>query len=63
VDPGHGDYHAAYEKMGSPRYPTPSQIQQLVNSSALPPAEEETVKNGTLTLTLPSYGLALIEIQ
>jgi xylan 1,4-beta-xylosidase len=62
VDPSHGDYHAAYEKMGSPRYPTQTEIQQLVSASVLPPSEEHPLNNGSLTLTLPSYGLALIEI-
>jgi xylan 1,4-beta-xylosidase len=62
VDPSHGDYHAAYEKMGSPRYPTQTEIQQLVSASVLPPSEEHPLNNGSLTLTLPSYALALIEI-
>jgi xylan 1,4-beta-xylosidase len=62
VDPAHGDYHAAYEKMGSPNYPTQTQIQQLVRASVLPPPEMHPLSNGSLTFTLPSYGLALIEI-
>ena len=63
VDTSHGDYHATYEKMGSPRYPTQAQIQQLVNASVLPPPQERTLTNGSLNVTLPSYGLALIQIQ
>jgi xylan 1,4-beta-xylosidase len=63
VDSSHGDYHASYERMGSPRYPTQTQIQQLANAAALPNPEERPLNNGTLTVTLPSYGLALIEIQ
>src|SRR5205823_12694512 len=63
VDPSHGDYHQTYEKMGSPRYPTSSQIQQLINASVLPPAEERPLNSGQLTVTLPSYGLALIEVR
>ncbi len=63
VDPSHGDYHATYEKMGSPRYPTHAQIQQLVKASSLPAAEEQPFNGGQLTLTLPSFGLALIEVQ
>jgi len=49
--------------MGSPRYPTQAQIQQLVNASVLPPPQERTLTNGSLNVTLPSYGLALIQIQ
>jgi xylan 1,4-beta-xylosidase len=63
LDSSHGDYHASYERMGSPRYPTQTQIQQLANAAALPSPEERPLNNGTLTVTLPSYGLALIEIQ
>jgi xylan 1,4-beta-xylosidase len=63
VDPKHGDYHDAYEKMGSPRYPTQAQIQQLIRSAQIPPAEERSINGGQLTLTLPYYGLALIEIR
>jgi xylan 1,4-beta-xylosidase len=63
VDPGHGDVHPAYEKMGSPTYPTRAQIEQLKKASELHPAETRDVKNGELTLTLPSYGLDLIELQ
>jgi xylan 1,4-beta-xylosidase len=63
VDPSHGDYHSVYQKIGSPRYPTRAQIQQLVNASMLPAPEVRPVKGGQLTLTIPSYGLALIEVQ
>jgi xylan 1,4-beta-xylosidase len=63
VDPNHGDAHAAYEKMGSPRYPTQEQIKQLKQSAELPAAERRDLKGGTLTLTLPSYGLALVELR
>ena len=63
VDPGHGDVHAAYEKMGSPQYPTQAQIQQLKKAAELPAAETYDLKNDELTLTLPSYGLALVEVK
>ncbi len=63
VDPGHGDIHAAYEKMGSPRYPTQAQIGELKKAAELSPAEARDIKGGELTLTLPSYGLALVEVK
>jgi xylan 1,4-beta-xylosidase len=63
LDPEHGDFHAAYAKMGSPRYPTAAQIQQLQSAAALPPGRAAALNNDTLTLTLPTYGLALIEVK
>ena len=63
VDPSHGDVHAAYEKMGSPRYPTQTQIKELNKAADLPPQEARDLKAGDLTLTLPSYGLALVEVK
>jgi xylan 1,4-beta-xylosidase len=63
VDPDHGDVHAAYQKMGAPRYPTQAQIQELKDAGVLPAPEARSVKGGELTLTLPSYGLALVEVR
>jgi xylan 1,4-beta-xylosidase len=63
VDPDHGDVHAMYEKMGSPRYLTQAQIQRLKQAAEIPPAAKANLKGGDLTLTLPSYGLAVIEVR
>jgi xylan 1,4-beta-xylosidase len=63
ADTEHGDVHHAYEKMGSPRYPTQAQIAILRDAARLPPAEIRDVKNGDLTLTLPPQGLAVIEVK
>ena len=63
VDPEHGDVHALYEKLGAPRYPTQTQIEQLKKAADLPAPERQALKNGYLTLTLPSYGLALVEVK
>jgi xylan 1,4-beta-xylosidase len=63
VDPTHGDVHLAYQQMGSPRYPTRAQIEQLRKAAELPAPESRDVKNGELTLTLPSYGLAVLELR
>ena len=63
VDPDHGDVQAAYQKMGAPRYPTQAQIQELKDAGVLPAPETRSVKRGELTLTLPSYGLALVEVR
>jgi xylan 1,4-beta-xylosidase len=63
VDPDHGDIHAADGKMGSPPDPTQPQIEELKKAAQLPPPEERDLKNGDLTVTLPSYALALIELR
>jgi len=63
VDHDHGDVHPLYEKMGSPRYPTSKQIQELRHAAALPAPEKRSLKNGTLTLTLPPQGLAVVEFK
>jgi xylan 1,4-beta-xylosidase len=63
VDAEHGDFHRAYEKMGSPAYPTRTQIQQLRQATELPSPEAHVLKNGELTLEIPAPGLVLIELK
>jgi xylan 1,4-beta-xylosidase len=63
VDPQHGDIHAAYESMGSPRYPTQSQIKDLQKAAELAAPETRALSNGELTLTLPSYSLAVVTVK
>ena len=63
VDPRHGDVHPAYEKMGSPRYPTQAQIRELRKAAELGPPETRDLQGGELTVSLPSYGLALITLK
>jgi xylan 1,4-beta-xylosidase len=63
IDPDHGDVHTAYEKMRSPRYLSQEQIQQLKQAAEIPPAAKRNLRGGDLTLTLPSYGLAVIEVR
>jgi xylan 1,4-beta-xylosidase len=63
VDAQHGDFHAAYEKMGSPRYPTQAQIGELRRATELGSPESREIQGGELTITLPTYGLAVIEMK
>ena len=63
VDRDHGDVHPVYERMGSPRYPTGTQIAELRSAAELPKVETRELKNGELTLTLPAHGLAVIELK
>jgi len=63
VDADHGDTLSAFKKMGSPEYPTRQQIQELQKLAADTKPEQVTVSGGTFSVTIPSSGLALIEIR
>ena len=63
LDPTHGDVHPTYAKMGSPPYPTQAQIRDLRKAAQLPSPVTRSIRGGELTLTLPSYGLALITLK
>jgi len=63
VDHDHGDVHLAYERMGSPRYPTAQQIKALRNAAELPAPRTKPLQNNELTITLPAHGLAVIEVR
>jgi xylan 1,4-beta-xylosidase len=62
VDKEHGSPLAAYDKMGQPPSPTPSQIEELRKAAALPAAQTYSIINGSLTLKLQPHALALIEM-
>lgn len=62
LDAEHGNVHIAYEKMGSPRYPTQSQLTQLRDAAALPPPLTRRLDAGTLSLEIPPDGLTLVTI-
>jgi xylan 1,4-beta-xylosidase len=62
VDSRHGNTLATYESIGSPRYPIPSQVQEI-NRTGVPSAPTTTqLKNGSLDLDLIPDALALIEL-
>ncbi len=63
LDPAHGDVRKAYVAMGSPRYPTKSQVEQLQAAARLSPPETVTMKNGSVTINIPSEGLVLLEVK
>jgi xylan 1,4-beta-xylosidase len=62
VDKDHGSPLPAWEKMGRPASPALAQIEALRKPAALPAAQTQTLKSGSLTLTLQPQALALIEI-
>src|SRR5215472_3390014 len=63
VDPEHGDVRPAYEKMGSPKYPAPEQIDALRRAAQLPAGETRSFEDGKLHLTLSGQSLALIVVK
>jgi xylan 1,4-beta-xylosidase len=62
VDKEHGSPLPAYEKMGSPRFPSRQQIETLRKTAAMPAAEEQILSHGEMKLTLQPHSLALIEV-
>ena len=62
LDAESGDVSGAYRRMGSPIYPTPAQLQQLLKASTLPAPQEVPIVDGRLSITLPPYGLATVEV-
>jgi xylan 1,4-beta-xylosidase len=62
VDEKHGNTLAAYQAMGSPRYPTPAQVRALNHAAELHP-ESGKLQAGHIQLDVPVNGLLLLEIQ
>jgi xylan 1,4-beta-xylosidase len=63
VDGAHGSLLRAYEQMGRPIYPTPSQIEALRKAAELGPPEQKTLSGNQISVDLPAQSLAVIEIQ
>ena len=63
IDADHGNVLAKYAAMGKPVDPTPEQVEQLNQETALPPALEETLSAGKLEIKLTTNALALIKVQ
>jgi xylan 1,4-beta-xylosidase len=62
IDHEHGDVLAAYDKMGAPLYPSKTQLQQLRDVEKPDAPQVEHLHGGSLTLTVPAQGLAVMEI-
>ena len=63
VDADHGNTLGLWQKMGSPRYPTQEQLEDLRQEPRLPGPDSQDLVNGTLTLELPVNGLAVLQIR
>jgi xylan 1,4-beta-xylosidase len=61
ADETHGNTLAAYRKLGSPRYPTPAQVEQINREGELPP-EAVQLKGGKMELEIPPNGLVILEL-
>jgi xylan 1,4-beta-xylosidase len=63
VDQAHGNVLGHYEAMGSPVDPTSKQVEELNRESALPPADQTTLHDGKLDISLTPNTLALITVE
>jgi xylan 1,4-beta-xylosidase len=63
VDEDHGNTLGLWEKMGSPRYPTLGQLEDLRQESRPDRPDNESLTDGSLTLELPVNGLALLQVR
>jgi xylan 1,4-beta-xylosidase len=61
ADSQHGNTLAAYRAIGSPRYPTPGQVEQINRAADVSP-ESGRLNEASLHLTLTPDALAIIEI-
>lgn len=62
VDGEHGNFAGAYARMGSPRYPTLKQLEELRKSAALPPPVSRPLEQQRLSLDIPPDALVLVTI-
>ncbi|HEX9472547.1 MAG TPA: hypothetical protein VF931_00040, partial [Steroidobacteraceae bacterium] len=62
VDATHGNVLPAYAAMGSPRYPTAAQVQQLNRASAPGAPEHTSLRHGEIRITVPVNGLVVLEL-
>jgi len=60
LDNDHGNVLKTYDAMGRPAFPTRDQIAKLREAGKPSPPESSSLRNGTLTITIPPQGLVLI---
>ena len=63
VDEDHSNVLKPWAAMGSPIFPTPSQVQQLNRETALAPPERLALHDGTLSLDLSPNTLLLLNVE
>jgi xylan 1,4-beta-xylosidase len=62
ADSEHGNTLAAYERMGSPRYPTEEQVRELNRVAEESSAQDLRLSHGAIRLELPVNGVLLLEV-
>jgi xylan 1,4-beta-xylosidase len=62
LDADHGNVIKTYDAMGRPAFPTRDQITQLRAAGKPSPPENASLKDGSLTISIPPQGLVLIKI-
>ena len=62
ADAEHGNTRAAYNKMGSPRYPTQAQIRELNRIADADSTENLRLSKGSIKLQVPVNGIVLLEL-
>jgi xylan 1,4-beta-xylosidase len=62
LDADHGNVLKAYDAMGRPAFPTRDQIAKLREAGKPSPPESSSLKNGSLTITIPPQGLVLVKL-
>jgi xylan 1,4-beta-xylosidase len=62
ADSEHGNTLAAYQSMGSPRYPTQKQVRELNRVAEADSAQNLRLSKGSIKLELPVNGVLLLEV-
>jgi len=62
ADSEHGNTLAAYQKMGSPQYPTQEQVRELNRVAEESPVESMRLSKGLIELQVPVNGVLLLEV-
>jgi xylan 1,4-beta-xylosidase len=63
VDGQHANSLAVYNTMGSPRYPSRTQVNEMNRAADLPPAETRKLQQGAIDVEVSENGLVLLEIS
>jgi xylan 1,4-beta-xylosidase len=62
-DSDHGNVLKAFDAMGRPSWPTTTQIKELRAAAKQPLPEAVHIENGSLSVSVPSQGLVLLEMR
>jgi xylan 1,4-beta-xylosidase len=63
LDADHGNVLKAYEAMGQPIDPTPTQVEKLNEQTALPAPTQTKLASGRVTIHLSPNALSLVKVQ